>query len=93
MSLSSLQKHHYFKCFPIAHETQIDKDCYTGQEVKALGIKVSLQSSASSCVIQHSKSCPAVLTVHNQGPEAMMGDAHLTQGCREQPKTQGARCT
>lgn len=48
MSLLPLQKHDYFKRFLKKHKSQIDKDYFTGQKIKALGIKVSPLSFASS---------------------------------------------
>lgn len=41
MSLVLLQKHHYFQCFLKEHRTQIEKDCFSGQKIEALGMKVN----------------------------------------------------
>lgn len=93
MSLLPLEKHHYFKCFLKERPQDPNRQgLFLGQKIKALVIKVrSPLSSASSCIVQHPKSCPAPLTAHSrdQGPAAPMGDAQLTQGRREQPMTQG----
>lgn len=58
MSLLPLQKHHYFKCFLKERKTQIEKDCFTGQKIKALGIKVSPRALPPPMLCSTPKAAP-----------------------------------